>query len=95
MNWGHLNTCQQRELREVELLAVGVAEVAEEVVPSQMPVQLVFVDEASVAELAEGMASVRGVVGIAFAAMQGQRASSVRAPLVDKDLEMAIAGMLD
>ena len=68
---------------------------AEEVVPSQMPVQLVFVDEASVAELAEGMASVRGVVGIAFAAMQGQRASSVRAPLVDKDLEMAIAGMLD
>ena len=44
----------------------------EEVIPSQMLEENVLVQESGVAELAEGMAAVRSVVGIALAAVSCQ-----------------------
>ena len=53
-----------------------------------MPVQLVLVEEPDVAELAEGMAAVRLVVGVAQATVGGQVAAVVHLALVREDLKM-------
>ena len=77
--------------REIELLSVRVAKVTEEVVPPEMPEELVLVDEARVAKLAERMAAVRGIVRIALAPVSGQSTATVRTSLVTKDLKVNAA----
>ena len=52
-----------------------------------MPVQLVLVEEPDVAELAEGMAAVRLVVGVAQATVGSQVAAVVHLALVREDLK--------
>lgn len=66
--------------------AVGVAEVAVQVVTAQVPVQLVVVHVALVAELADRMAPVRTVVLVTHTLVSGQLLACVAAPLMRQDL---------
>ena len=73
--------------RKVEVEAIGVAKVAEEVIPSEVAEQLVVVDEPRLAKLAQRVAAVRRVVGVALAAVRRQLGARVVATLVRKGLE--------
>ena len=59
---------------------------AEEVLPPQVEEERVLVEEALVAELAEGVAAVGGVVGVALPPVRGQLGSRVQPPLVRETL---------
>lgn len=60
---------------------------AEVVVPAQVLEQLVVVQVALVAELAEGVAPVGGVIGVPVDPVPGQVLPGVPFPLVGEDLE--------
>ena len=59
---------------------------AEEVLPPQVEEERVLVEEALVAELAERVAAVGGVVGVALPPVRGQLGSRVQPPLVRETL---------
>jgi len=72
----------------VELIAaVGVAEVTEVVLAPQMPEQLVAVQVALLAILAQRMAAMRAIVRIALGVVQLQLCLSVAPALKGEDLE--------
>ena len=60
---------------------------AEEVFPSEVEEERVLVEEALLAELAERVAAVRGVVGVALPAVQRQVRPVVQPPLVREYLK--------
>ena len=60
---------------------------AEEVLPSEVEEERVLVEEALLAELAERVAAVRGVVGVALPAVQRQVRPVVQPPLVREYLK--------
>ena len=78
---------EKRRSRIVLLQPVGVAKVAEEVFPSEVEEERVLVEEALLAELAERVAAVRGVVGVALPAVQRQVRPVVQPPLVREYLK--------
>ena len=77
---------QVRVLRVEVLQPVRVAEVAEVVILAQMLEQVLVVYEALVAKLAERVAAVGGVVGVALPPVRGQLGSRVQPPLVRETL---------
>lgn len=75
--------------------AVGVAEVAVEVVAAQMPVQLVVVHVALIAELTDRVSSVRAVVLIPHTLVRRQLLARVTTPLMCQDLQQKNQVFLD
>lgn len=79
----------QRVVVTIEVIgSIGVAKVAKEVLLPQMPKQLVLVQEALVAVLAQRMAPVTDVVRIAHPPMDGQVLAGVAPPFGREDLQM-------
>ena len=74
----------------VLLGTVSVAEMAEVVVPSQVFKQLVVVKVTVVAELAERVSSVTGVIWVSVCSVTCQFFTSVPLPLVGEDLVGAV-----
>ena len=72
--------------RIVLLHPVGITEMAEEVLPPQVEEERILVEEALVAELAERVAAVGSVVGVALPPVRGQLGSRVQPPLVRETL---------
>ena len=72
--------------RIVLLHPVGITEMAEEVLPPQVEEERILVEEALVAELAERVAAVGSVVGVALPPVRGQLGSRVHPPLVRETL---------
>lgn len=79
----------------VLLRTVSVAEMAEVVVPSQVFKQLVVVKVAVVAELAERVSSVTGVIWVSVCSVTCQFLTSVPLPLVGEDLVGAVTFKLN
>ena len=76
-----------RCLRVKVLDPVDITEMAEEMVPSQMLEEEVFVHKAGVAELAERVAPVGGIVCVPFTPVSCQLGTRVDASLMGEDLE--------
>lgn len=76
----------KNQLPVVLVEAVGVAKVAKVVVAPQVAEQLVVVDVALVAKVAQRVAAVRSVVRVALAPVQAQLLPRVVAPLPREDL---------
>lgn len=74
----------------VLLSPLRVTEVAEVVVPAQVFEQLVVVQVALVAELAEGVAPVGGVIRVPVDPVPGQVLPGIPFPLVGEDLQRQI-----
>ena len=60
---------------------------AEEVFPSQMEEECIFIEEALLAKFAERMAAVRSVVGVTLPPVQSQVGPVVQSPLVRENLK--------
>lgn len=71
----------------VLLSPLRVTEVAEVVIPAQVFQQLIVVQVALVAELAEGVAPVGGVIRVPMDPVPGQVLPGIPLPLVGEDLE--------
>ena len=60
---------------------------AEEVFPPQVEEERVLIEEALVAKLAERVAAVGGVIGVALSLVRSQLGSRVKPPLVRETLK--------
>lgn len=52
--------------------SISITKVAEKVIPSQMPEEIIIVHEARVTELAQGMASMAAVISVSLATVLSQ-----------------------
>ena len=68
------------------LRTVCITEVAEVVVPAQVFQQLVIIEVSVIAELAEWVSSVTGVVWVSVRSMTGQLLTVVPLPFMGEDL---------